>query len=201
MENLNLTDRIAALAEPLLSSLGLALWGIEYLPGSRAVARLYIERAGLSAGMDSEEAGIDECAQASRLIGLALEVEDFIPSAYVLEVSTPGLERRFFRPAQLAAAQGRRVEVTLSEAVNANGRKKYAGCLVEGRITESGDWRFDLTVDEPAAAEEARLAFLWSKTRQARQLYDPPAKEKPGKKSGGKPGAEPAPAQARKRNG
>ena len=189
MENLNLTDRVAALAEPLLSSLGLALWGIEYFPGTRAVVRLYIERAG---AVEPKDAGIDECAHASRLIGLSMEVEDFIPTAYVLEVSTPGLERRFFQPAQLAAAQGRHVEITLFEALNQSGRKKYAGFLTDGRL-EGGDWLFDLELDEPVADEESRLVFTWSKVRKARQLYDPPAKDKPGRKPEGKP--------ARKQNG
>lgn len=188
MENLNLTDRIAALAEPLLSSLGLVLWGIEYFPGTRAVVRLYIERAEAlqpeasgSDGAGPKDAGIDECAHASRVIGLAMEVEDFIPSAYVLEVSTPGLERRFFQPAQLAAAQGRHVEITLFEALSISGRKKYSGFLAEGRI-EGDDWLFSLDVDEPAPIEEPRLSFPWSRVRKARQLYDPPAKEKPGRK-------------------
>lgn len=186
MENLKLTDRVAALAEPLLSSLGLILWGIEYFPGARAVIRIYIETAGESgapAGDENSGAGIDECSRASRLIGLALEVEDFIPSSYVLEVSTPGLERRFFKPGQLAAALGRRVEINLAEAARPGGRKKYAGRLAGARLAADGGWLFDLDLDAPASGEETRLTFPWSGLKRAGLLYEPPVKEKPGKKA------------------
>jgi ribosome maturation factor RimP len=165
------------------------------------VARLYIERAAGAEDAGPNDAGIDECAHASRLIGLAMEVEDFIPSAYVLEVSTPGLERRFFKPVQLAAAQGRQVEITLAEAVDQSGRKKYTGLLAGARIAENGDWLFDLDVDEPAADESAGLAFPWSKVKKARQLYDPPPKPKPGEKPGGKTAAQPGRKPAGAKNG
>jgi ribosome maturation factor RimP len=184
-------DRIATLVEPALASLGLALWGVEYFPsGGRAVLRVYIERAaevpadgrsvpGGPGGTEPGEAGLDECVEASRLIGLSLEVEDIIPAAYVLEVSTPGLERRFFKPVQLAAAQGRQVEILLLEAAGGDaGRKKYAGQITSARLLEQ-DWLFTLQMPAP---EGNSLEFLWSKVKKARQIYLEPPKAKPGSK-------------------
>jgi ribosome maturation factor RimP len=173
-----LVDDVTALVEPVLASLGLALWGVEYLSaGARPVLRLYIEKAVLTP--ERRDATIDECAEASYLVGLALEVEDLVPAPYVLEVSTPGLERRFFKPAQLAAAQGRQVEITLLEAAGAvAGRKKYTGKISSARILEQ-DWLFTLRLPE---AEGDTLEFLWSGVKKARQLYIEPPKSKPGGK-------------------
>jgi ribosome maturation factor RimP len=171
-----LVEGVTVLVEPVLASLELVLWGVEYLSaGARSILRVYIEKAGLGGG-----AGIDECAEASYLIGLVLEVEDLIPAPYVLEVSSPGLERRFFKPAQLAAAQGEQVEIVLLEASGAvAGRKKYSGKIISARLLEQ-DWLFTLRLPE---AEGSILEFLWSGVKKARQLYLEPPKIKPGGKS------------------
>lgn len=199
-----LLEQIRALVEPLLASLGLDLWGMEYLSGGRGVLRVFIEKnADAVAAPDSEEApdapvredaparaedaGIDECAEASRLIGLTLDVEDVIPGAYVLEVSTPGLDRIFFKPAQLAAFAGRPVELSLHEPVASHPERKRFTGVVTGAEATGSDWRFTLEVATPEelalpALSEERLAdrveFTWADVRKARLLFIVP--EKPG---------------------
>lgn len=199
MSKASLQEQIANLSEPLLDSLGLELWGLEYLPSTgRALLRIYIERkaqageaaeASGDAGADAiseaafNGAGINECTEASRLIGLNLEVEDLIPSAYILEVSTPGLERRFFRPAQLAAAQGELVDIQLEQPLPSHPfRKKFAGRLVAAEIGDSDSWNFTLELREPAPEEEPMLRFGWGDVKKAKLIHIEPVKEKPGKK-------------------
>jgi ribosome maturation factor RimP len=113
---------LADLAAPLAASIGLELWGIELVFGGRTLARIFV---------DSENGvSIDQCAELSRLLGLSLDVEDIIPGAYVLEVSSPGLERTFFTGSQLACAVGLKVEIILHQPQDAwPGRKKFRGLL------------------------------------------------------------------------
>jgi len=72
---------------------------------------------------------IATCAQVSRHLGTVLEAEDAVPGAYVLEVSSPGLERRFFAPEQLPAYLGRIVDVRLHQAQDT--RRHFRGLLAE----------------------------------------------------------------------
>lgn len=191
-----LTEKLTTLVEPLLASLGLSLWGLEFLPASRGVLRIYIEKDsfaienidGSDMGVEhseqggverSEQAGIDECAKASRLIGLTLDVEDIIPGAYVLEVSTPGLERVFFSPAQLAQYGGQVVELALHSPEGSHpGRKRFCGRLA---INDGGEKNFSLELLNAAdlSPEDApALDFDWDNVKKARLVYVTP--EKPG---------------------
>lgn len=117
---------------------------------------------------------IDQCAELSRLLGLSLEVEDCVESAYVLEVSSPGLERLFFKPEQLQRAVGAKVEVTLVKPLpDFPGRRKFIGCVagVEGDMCT-------LTVAEP---ENAQVSVPWGLVKKIKQIYVAPEKNLPGK--------------------
>jgi len=163
--------KITALASPLLASLGLDLWGLEFIPARRTILRLYIESAGSGAG-------INECEKASRLIGLALDAEDILPSSYILEISTPGLERPLFTPEQLAAQLAKEVEIVLNTPLPAfPGRKKFSGLLREALPPEGGTpWRFGLRPQGQEGGPD--LAFDWTQIKKARLLHIWP--EKPG---------------------
>ena len=87
---------------------------------------------------------ITQCADVSRQVGLMLDVEDIVPGAYDLEVSSPGLERRFFSTEQLRDYLGRTITAQAWEATE--GRRRYTGVLTacfddsftldeDGRIT------------------------------------------------------------------
>jgi ribosome maturation factor RimP len=87
--------------------------------GPRKVLRVFLEREG----------GImlGEIASFSRRFAALLEVEDPIEGAYVLEVSSPGLNRRLTRPSHFHASTGRRVRVTLRELVD--GCRSFTGSV------------------------------------------------------------------------
>ncbi len=90
------------LIEPVVKSMGLELEDLELKrTGSKALLRVYIEK--------ENGVNIDECAQASREISALLDVEDPLPAAYVLEVSSPGLDRALKELRHFKKYQGRLV--------------------------------------------------------------------------------------------
>lgn len=146
-----LAERILPLAGPVAASLGCAVWGVEAAPaGRRTLVRVYIEApSGVT---------IDQCAEVSRSLGAALEVEDAIPGPYTLEVSSPGLSRRFFEPSQLPPYVGRELEVSLTEPIGE--RKNFTG-----RLAEAGPEGFVLET------ESGRLELSWERVKKARLVH------------------------------
>ncbi len=181
-----LAEVVTRLAEPLAASLKLVLWGVEVLPGG-GVVRVFVESMEEGQGTD-----IDQCAHLSRLLGLALDVEDCIPGAYTLEVSSPGLERRFFTAAQLAGAVGKHVEITLfSPLPEFPLRRKFIGEL---KSAPSGaESLFVLASGDVALPDEEPplVSFSFAQLRKAKQVHFVPEKPLPGKKKA-KPGEKKA---------
>jgi ribosome maturation factor RimP len=133
-----LRERLIALIEPVLARLGYELVELEYTSGrAHAVVRLYIDR----------EAGValDDCERVSREVSSLLDVEDPIPSAYTLEVSSPGFDRVLRTRAHFGRFLGSRVFVELKEP--RAGRRRYTGKLLT--VDESG---IALEVDQEQVA-------------------------------------------------
>jgi len=122
-----LRERLIALIEPVLARAGYELVELEYTSGrAHAVVRLYIDREG---GVT-----LDDCTQVSRELSAVLDVEDPIPSAYTLEVSSPGFDRVLRTQAHFGRFVGSRVFVELKEP--RAGRRRYTGTLLT--VDESG---------------------------------------------------------------
>ena len=82
-------ERARTVAEPILQAEGMELVDAEYLRERDGwILRLFIDKPG--------GVGIEDCTKASHAVETALDVEDFIPAAYTLEVSSPGLERGLY---------------------------------------------------------------------------------------------------------
>ena len=115
-----LRERLIALIEPVLAQLGYELVELEYAAGrTSAVVRIFIDQpAGIS---------VDDCERVSRDVAALFDVEDPIPTAYTLEVSSPGFDRVLRIPAHFERFVGERVFVEL-QAPRA-GRKRYTGIL------------------------------------------------------------------------
>jgi len=115
-----LRERLIALIEPVLARMGYELVELEYAAGrSHAVVRLFIDRP--------EGVGVDDCERVSRETAALLDVEDPIPSAYTLEVSSPGFDRILRTPAHFERFAGSRVFIELK--VPREGRRRYTGTL------------------------------------------------------------------------
>ncbi len=88
---------------------------------------------------------VDQCAVVSRELGYALDGVDLVPGAYVLEVSSPGIDRTLAREVDFERAVGRRVALETREPLD--GRRRFRGELArfgeaEALVhTESGDVR------------------------------------------------------------
>ncbi|HDZ23605.1 MAG TPA: ribosome maturation factor RimP [Desulfobacteraceae bacterium] len=117
-----ITDQITMLVEPVLEEMGFELIDVEYFgPGGRRVLRVYMDRPG--------GVSLDDCARVSREIGVLIDVKDLIPERYVLEVSSPGLNRRLKREKDFAWAMGKKVKVRMKTPVE--GRRNFTGRLIE----------------------------------------------------------------------
>jgi len=116
-----LRERLIALIEPLLVSLGYELVELEYVAGrAQAVVRIFIDRP-------EAAVGIDDCERVSHEVSALLDVEDPIPMAYTLEVSSPGADRVLRKRTHFDRFVGSRVFVELK--VPRDGRKRYTGML------------------------------------------------------------------------
>jgi len=115
-------DKVREIAERVAHSSGLAIWDIE-LKGSGAnrILRIYLDKP--------EGVSHEDCAAFSREASAIFDVEDAVPGgAYVLEVSSPGLDRRLFRPEHFARFTGSVIKFSTREPVNGN--RHFEGRLV-----------------------------------------------------------------------
>src|SRR5215469_7638938 len=128
-------EPIRAIAERVAVSLGLEVVEIEMRGGGKfRMLRIFIDKP--------EGVTHEDCANLSREVGTLLDVEDAVPGgSYVLEVSSPGLDRRLFRPADFERFQGSRVKLTTRMPVNGNRH-------FEGRLEHFGSGRLTLDLAE-----------------------------------------------------
>jgi ribosome maturation factor RimP len=113
-------EQLATLINTTVTGLGYDLWGYEYRAyGESALLRIFIDA----------EAGItvDDCGKVSQQIGAALDVEDLIPVAYMLEVSSPGVDRVLFTPEHYQRYIGESVKVRTHIPVD--GRRNFVGTI------------------------------------------------------------------------
>lgn len=132
-------SRTEILLQPIAAAQGVEIYDVEYVKeGSDYYLRAYIDKTG---GVN-----ITDCENVSRALSDALDREDFIPDAYILEVSSPGLGRTLKKDKHLARSIGQEVEIKLYKPLE--GTKEYAGVLKsfdEGNVVitqETGDRTF-----------------------------------------------------------
>jgi len=104
----SILDKVRQLAETKISGLGLELVDVEYVKeGAHWYLRIYIDKEG---GVD-----IDDCATVSHMMSEALDRENPIPQAYMLEVSSPGIERPLRKKEDYEKHKGELISVYPSE--------------------------------------------------------------------------------------
>ena len=122
-----ITEKVSALARPVVEEEGCSLWDVEYLREAGTwYLRIYIDKEG--------GVSIDDCERISRRLDTLLDEADPIPESYVFEVGSAGAERELKRPSDFEQFLGSEVEVRLYKPMN--GCKSYVGLL---RGYESGD--------------------------------------------------------------
>jgi ribosome maturation factor RimP len=140
-------ERVREIADRVAASSGLEIVDIEFLGGGKArMLRVFLDKS--AAGTDPL-AGVthEDCARFSREFGTILDVEDVMPGAYTLEVSSPGLDRKLVKAADFTRFTGSRLKLMTRQPVNNNRH-------FEGRLEKFENDR--LTLDLSVASHKSR---------------------------------------------
>src|SRR5437763_17193012 len=140
-------ERVREIADRVAASSGLEIVDVEFLGGGKArMLRVFLDKA--AAGTDPL-AGVthEDCAHFSREFGTILDVEDVMPGSYTLAVSSPGLDRRLVKAADVTRFTGSRLKLTTRQPVDNNRH-------FEGRLDKLEDGR--LTLDLSVASHKSR---------------------------------------------
>jgi ribosome maturation factor RimP len=121
-------EKIRQIAERVAGSSGLEVVEVEVCgAGKHRMLRVFIDRAGNSRAealpVADRPIGVthEDCSKFSREFGTIIDVEDAVPGgSYVLEVSSPGLDRKLTKAADYERFRGQRVKLTTREPVNNN---------------------------------------------------------------------------------
>src|SRR5688572_9933140 len=113
-------ERLFELLEPPVAAMGFELADLDAHFGRRGLLRLFIDREG---GVT-----IEDCQRVSEQIGTWLDVEDPLPGSYVLEVSSPGFDRRLRKLAHFERFSGENAKIELGDARDV--RRRFTGRLV-----------------------------------------------------------------------
>lgn len=116
----NIAQRVAELAQPYAQQLGLELWDVQYVKeGSQWYLRIFIDKTG--------GVSVDDCAALTRAVTKPLDEADLISRSYMLEVSSPGIERPLTKDAHFQKFIGS--PVTLRTIAPRSGVRDFAGVL------------------------------------------------------------------------
>ena len=122
MDRSLITERIIEIAAAAAADIGIELVHVEIAGTKRdAVIRIYIDKEG---GVT-----LDDCGAVSKKIEEALDADDFIPSRYVLEVSSPGIERQLYSLADFVKFTGQLAKVKTKAEID--GQKTFVGPITE----------------------------------------------------------------------
>lgn len=120
------TGKIEAMIAPSLEAMGYRVVRVAVTGGRRPTLQIMAERA------DEQAMRVEDCTEISRMVSALLDVADPIAGAYLLEVSSPGIDRPLVRPEDFTRFAGFEAKVELNAPVD--GRKRFRGRLlgVEG---------------------------------------------------------------------
>lgn len=152
MEKDLITERVTKIAAQAAALAGIELVHVDIAGTKRdAVVRVYIDKDG---GVT-----LDDCSNISRAIEAVLDVEDIIPSKYVLEVSSPGIERELYSLNDFVKFSGRLAKVKLKTEID--GQKTFVG-----PISIEGD---NITIDDRT---KGNTTFSYSDVEKANLKID-----------------------------
>ncbi len=139
----SVVEQVRSVATRVAASYGLEIFDVQFrreAPGM--ILRVRIDRPGPAASAE-ESVSVEDCARVSRDLSAVLDVEDVVPTAYTLEVSSPGLDRPLRRPDDYRRFAGRRAKVVMRERVDGQGFFKGRLGGVDGAevVIEADDGR------------------------------------------------------------
>jgi ribosome maturation factor RimP len=144
-------DQVRAIVERVATGSGLEVVEVELRGGGKArMLRIVIDKVPEAGASADQPGGVthEDCANLSREVGTILDVEDVIPgNSYLLEVSSPGLDRKLLRAADYERFTGSKVKLKTRNPINGNQH-------FEGRLSKFHDGR--LTLEMGASRKKAR---------------------------------------------
>jgi ribosome maturation factor RimP len=169
-------ERVREAAERVAGSLGLEIVDVEWKVGKQRFLRVYIDKParanGAAAGdeaPDSETSGAPgrtegvghrDCEAVSHQLSAILDVEELVPGpSYVLEVSSPGLDRKLAKPAEFQHFAGRRARISTSAPVEGQ-------TFFDGRLAGFADGQVAIDVNGQ------RIALPFETIRKAQLVVE-----------------------------
>lgn len=150
----NTESRVLPLLEPIIEQHQLELVDVEFIKeGSNWYLRVYIDKEN---GVD-----ITDCEKVSRALDEKLDETDPIDQPYILEVSSPGIDRPLKKEADFIKYAGEVIDIKLYKTIN--GSKQYQGeliSLVDGILSIKNEDGNELEFEEKTVAS-VRLAILF----------------------------------------
>jgi ribosome maturation factor RimP len=154
-------EKIRAVAERVAQSEGLEVFDVEWKVGKQRLLRVYIDRPS-----DSEHPGFSgvthqDCERVSEQLSVILDVEELVPGAasYVLEVSSPGLDRKLIKPGDYERFAGRLAKIWLNEPIDHQS-------FMEGRLAGYADGIVKVNV------KDRELAVPYAAIRKANLVVE-----------------------------
>jgi ribosome maturation factor RimP len=125
-------ERIREAAERVARSLGIEVVDVEWKVGKQRFLRVFIDKPG--------GVGHKDCEAVSNQFSVILDVEDLVPGPhYILEVSSPGLDRKLTKPAEFERFTGRLARISTVDPVE---NQKF----FEGRLAGIADGKVQIEV-------------------------------------------------------
>jgi len=153
-------DKIRAAAERVAHSEGLEVFDVEWKVGKQRFLRVTLDKPPTEAEPQGGSISHQDCERVSQQLSVILDVEDLVPGpSYVLEVSSPGLDRKLLKPADYERFTGRRAKIWLNEPVE---NAKY----FEGRLAGFAEGNVKLEV------RDKQLALPFADIRKANLVVE-----------------------------
>jgi ribosome maturation factor RimP len=153
MDVKELVTKIKEIIEPVIKDMGMSLEDVELTKmAGKVLLRIFIDK--------ENGVTLDDCEQVSREVEAQLDVEDPIPSSYILEVSSPGIDRPLKKPADFKRFSGKMARVVTSRPIENQ-------TFFIGEIVGAGDINIELLLPKGK-----KIIIPYKDISRARLVYD-----------------------------
>ncbi len=117
----DIVQQVRSIATRVAATFGLEIYDVQFRrEAGGMVLRVQLDKPGPAARAE-DCVSVEDCAKVSRDLSAVLDVEDAVPAAYILEVSSPGLDRPLRNEQDYTRFTGRRIKIVMREAVDGQG--------------------------------------------------------------------------------
>ena len=153
-------EKIRAAAERVARSDGLEVFDVEWKVGKQRLLRVYLDRLPGPSNPEGLSVTHNDCERVSEQLSVILDVEDLVPGpGYILEISSPGLDRKLIKPGDYERFAGRLAKIWLNEPLE---KQKY----FEGRLAGYADGVVKL------ALKNREIAIPYAEIRKANLVVE-----------------------------